>query len=297
MAYLWPEIANGAVRLGFIDAGPVRTRYIEAGGSTADEAVVFVHGTGGHLEAFTRNLLPHAEHFRTLALDMVGHGFSSKPDHDYEIRHYVRHLLDFLDATGVARAHLHGESLGGWIVAQFAIDHPERVASLTLNTAGGLNTDPAVMQRVYSVTMKAVAEASLQTVRARLEWLMHDPARVTDDLVELRYRIYTQPGFLKAMEHILCLQNMDIRMRNVLTDESLTRITAPTLIVWTDHDPTAPVATGERFQKAIAGSRLVIMDDCAHWPQWEKADAFNALHIDFLNGIETPVLGAVGGGR
>lgn len=297
MAYLWPEIANGAVRLGFIDAGPVRTRYVEAGDPTADEAVVFVHGTGGHLEAFTRNLLPHAEHFRTLALDMVGHGFSSKPDHDYEIRHYVTHLLDFLDATGVARAHLHGESLGGWIVAQFAIDHPERVASLTLNTAGGLNTDPAVMQRVYSVTMKAVAEASLATVRARLEWLMHDPARVTDDLVELRHRIYTQPGFLKAMEHILCLQNMDIRMRNVLTEESLTRITAPTLIIWTDHDPTAPIATGERFQKAIAGSRLVIMDDCAHWPQWEKADAFNALHLDFLNGVDAPALRAAGGGR
>jgi 2-hydroxy-6-oxonona-2,4-dienedioate hydrolase len=75
---------------------------------------------------------------------------------------------------------------------------------------------------------------------------------------------------------------MDIRMRNVLTDESLARINAPTLIIWTDHDPTAPVATGERFQRAIANSRLVVMDDCAHWPQWEKADEFNALHLEFL---------------
>ncbi len=241
---------------------------MEAGDANADEAVIFVHGTGGHREAFTRNLLPHGAAFRTIALDMIGHGFTEKPDHDYEIRHYVKHLLDFCDAIGVKRAHLHGESLGGWIVAQFAVEHPERVATLTLNTAGGLNTDPAVMQRVYSVTMKAVAEASPETVRARLEWLMHDKSRVTDDLVELRLRIYTQPGFLKAMEHILCLQNMDIRMRNVLTDESLARIKAPTLIIWTDHDPTAPVATGERFQRAITGSRLVIMDDCAHWPQW-----------------------------
>ncbi|CAN5185782.1 alpha/beta fold hydrolase [soil metagenome] len=298
MAYLWPEIANGTVRLGFIDAGGVRTRYVEAGDPDSDEAVIFVHGTGGHLEAFTRNLLPHAAVFRTLALDMVGHGFSSKPDHDYEIRHYVRHLLDFMDATGVARAHLHGESLGGWIVAQFAIDHPERVATLTLNTAGGLNTDPVVMQRVYNVTMKAVAEASLETVRARLEWLMNDPARVTDDLVELRHRIYTQPGFLTAMEHILCLQNMDIRMRNVLTDESLTRIGAPTLIIWTEHDPTAPIATGERFEAAIPDSRLVIMGDCAHWPQWEKADAFNALHLDLLCGqADVEAVRAAGGVR
>lgn len=282
MAFLWPELAAGAVRLGFVDAGGIRTRFLEAGEAEADEAVIFVHGTGGHLEAFARNLLPHAERFRTIALDMIGHGFSDKPDHDYEIRHYVRHLLDFCDAMGVRKAHLHGESLGGWIVAQFAIDHPDRVATLTLNTAGGLNTDPEVMKRVYTVTMKAVAEASPATVRARLEWLMNDPSRVTDDLVELRHRIYTQPGFKQAMEHILCLQNMDIRMRNVLSEETLSTIKAPTLVIWTDHDPTAPLETGQRFVDAIPDSRLVVMTDCAHWPQWEKADEFNALHLDFL---------------
>lgn len=281
--YLWPQLASGTIRLGYVQAGEIRTRYIEAGDPAAAEAVVFIPGTGGHLEAFARNILPHSEHFRTLALDMIGHGFSDKPDHDYEICHYVQHLLDFCDALGLGRIHVHGESLGGWIAAQFAIDHPDRTASLTLNTAGGLNTDPKVMERVYNVTMKAVAEASYDTVRARLEWLMNDPSRVTEDLIELRLAIYTQPGFLTAMKHILCLQNMDIRMRNVLTDESLSRILAPTLVIWTDHDPTAPVATGERFVAAIPNAEpLVVMDDCAHWPQWEKADKFNALHLDFL---------------
>jgi 2-hydroxy-6-oxonona-2,4-dienedioate hydrolase len=280
--FLWPEIAAGSLSLGHVDAGGVRTRFVEAGDLSAREAVIFVHGTGGHLEAFTRNILPHAEHFRTLALDMIGHGFSAKPDHNYEIRHYVRHLLDFCDAKGIERAHLHGESLGGWIVAQFAIDHPERVASLTLNTAGGLNTDPVVMRRVYDVTMKAVAEASLATVRARLEWLMNDPARVTDDLVELRHAIYTQPGFREAMEHILCLQQMDVRLRNVLSEASLATISAPTLVIWTDHDPTAPIETGHRFVNAIPNSRMIVMQDCAHWPQWEKALEFNDLHLEFL---------------
>ena len=262
--FLWPEIARGTVRLGYADAGGVRTRYVEAGDPSADEAVVFIPGTGGHLEAFTRNLLPHAEHHRTIALDMIGHGYTDKPDHDYEIKHYVSHLLDFCDALGLKRIHVHGESLGGWIAAQFAIDHPERVASLTLNTAGGLNTDPAVMQRVYAVTMKAVAEASPQTVRARLEWLMNDPTRVTDDLVELRLSIYTQPGFKRAMEHILCLQNMEIRMRNVLTDDTLAGIAAPTLVIWTDHDPTAPIATGERFVAAIPKAEPLVEIGRAH---------------------------------
>lgn len=280
--YLWPEIADGTVRLGFVRAGAIHTRYVEAGSASADEAVVFIHGTGGHLEAFHRNLLPHAEHYRTIALDMIGHGFSDKPDHDYEIRYYVQHLLDFCDALRLRRIHVHGESLGGWIAAQFAIDHPDRTATLTLNTAGGLNTDPKVMERVYSLTMKAVAEVSPETVRRRLEFLMHDKGMVTDDLAELRYRIYSQPGFVRAMEHILCLQHMETRMRNVLTEESLSRIKAPSLVIWTEHDPTAPVATGERFARAIPDARLVVMQDCAHWPQWEKPEEFNRLHLDFL---------------
>ncbi|MCI4643798.1 MAG: alpha/beta fold hydrolase [Hyphomonadaceae bacterium] len=286
MAFIWPEIAKGTIRLGYVDAGGIRTRYVEAGDPDADEAVIFIHGTGGHLEAFTRNLLPHAKHYRTIALDMIGHGYSDKPDHDYEIHHYVQHLLDFCDAVGIRKGHMHGESLGGWIAAQFAIDHPDRTASLTLNTAGGLNTNPKVMERVYNVTMNAVANASPETVRARLEWLMNAPERVTDDLVEMRLGIYTQPGFVQAMEHILCLQNMDIRMRNVLTEETLSKIEAETLVVWTDHDPTAPTQTGERFVSSIPNSRpLVVMTDCAHWPQWEKADEFNRLHLEFLASV------------
>lgn len=281
--YLWPEIAKGSLRLSYVDAGGIRTRYAEAGDASADEAIIFVPGTGGHLETFTRNLLPHGRKYRTIALDMLGHGYTDKPDHDYEISHYVKHLIDFSDALGLKRIHVHGESLGGWIAAQLAIDHPDRVASLTLNTAGGLNTDPVVMERVYNVTMKAVAQANPETVRARLEWLMNDPKRVTDDLVELRLAIYTQTGFLRAMEHILCLQRMEVRMRNVLTVSSLAVIKAPTLVIWTDHDPTAPVAVGERFCAAIPNAApLVIMQDCAHWPQWEKPDEFNQLQLAFL---------------
>ncbi len=76
---------------------------------------------------------------------------------------------------------------------------------------------------------------------------------------------------------------MDIRMRNVLTDKSLSRIKAPALVIWTDHDPTAPIAIGERFCAAIPNAEpLVVMVDCAHWPQWEKADDFNRLHLAFL---------------
>jgi 2-hydroxy-6-oxonona-2,4-dienedioate hydrolase len=129
-----------------------------------------------------------------------------------------------------------------------------------------------------------VRNASLETVRKRLEWLVHDPRDIPDDLVELRHSIYVQPGFDRAMENILCLQFMDVRMRNVLTDESLSKIQSNTLVIWTDHDPTAPVATGERFVKAIPNAQLVVLEGCAHWPQWEATERFNKLHIDFLLG-------------
>ena len=279
---LWPEVANGSFSLGFKQAGAIRTRVLEAGSS--GEPVIFIHGTAGHLEAYQRNILAHAERYRVLALDMIGHGFTDKPDHPYEIKHYVRHLKDVIDAYGFERVHLSGESLGGWIVAQFAIEHPERVGKLVLNTAGGLNTDPAVMTRLREISLKAVQEPTRENVRKRLEWLVHDRAHVTEDLVDMRYRIYTQPGFAKAMENILCLQIMDIRERNILTDEALSRIQAPTLVVWTDHDPTAGIPVGERFARVIPNARLTVFEGCAHWPQYEDAERFNNEHMAFLAG-------------
>ena len=277
---LWPELAAGAFRMHYVDAGPIRTRCLESGGGEA--AIVLLHGVGGHLEAYNRNMLALGERYRVYAIDMVGHGFSDKPDHDFEIRHYVDHLADFMDAVGLERAHIAGESLGGWVAARFAIDRPDRVDKLVLNTAGGLVADEAVMERIRDLSLKAVREATRESVRKRLEWLMHDPAAVTDDLVAMRYAIYTQPGFVQAMERILCLQTMDIRRRNMFSDDDLRAIAAPTLVVWTSHDPTGAVEVGEKFARLIPDARLEVMQDCGHWPQFEDAAEFNRLVLDFL---------------
>jgi 2-hydroxy-6-oxonona-2,4-dienedioate hydrolase len=279
-ATLWPQLMAGRFKIHNVMAGGINTRCLEAGEGT--DAIVLLHGSGGHLETYTRNILPLAERYRVYAIDMVGHGFTDKPDHGYEIRHYVDHLADFMDAVGLERAPLAGESLGGWAAAQFAVDHPDRVGKLILNTAGGLIANQAVMQRIYDLSMKAVAEASRETVRARLEWLMHDPAVVTDDLVETRLAIYTQPGFARAMEHILCLQIMDIRVPNLLDEDQLRGIAAPTLVVWTSHDPTGAVEVGQKFADLIPDAELVVMDGCGHWPQYEDAPRFNRLVMDFL---------------
>lgn len=278
---LWPELAQGSFSLGYVDVHGIRTRCLSAGRGDGPP-LIFLHGSGGHLEAYQRNILPHAEHMRVFAIDMLGHGFTDKPDHDYEIVHYVDHLAAFCDTQGFQRVFLSGESLGGWVAARFAIQHPERVAKLVLNTSGGLTADLAVMERLRTLSLNAVRHPDREAVRKRLEWLMHDPKIVTDDLVEMRYRIYTQPGAERMMEHIVSLQIMEIRRRNMIPIADLKRIEAPTLVIWTDHDPTGKVDVGETFAREIPDARLIVMTECGHWPQYEDAATFNRVHLEFL---------------
>jgi 2-hydroxy-6-oxonona-2,4-dienedioate hydrolase len=279
---LWPELAGGSFSLGYIMAGPIRTRLMRAG--EHGEPLLLLHGVGGHLEAYNRNIVAHGEHFRTVAIDMIGHGFSDKPDRDYELPDYVEHVRDVCDALGFDRVHISGESLGGWVAVKFAAAYPERVNKLVLNTAGGLTANPTVMAAIKQKTLAAVADASYETVKARLEWLMHDAQSVTADLIEMRYAIYRQPGFLATMARIMCLQDMEIRRRNLITDDELRGIRAKTLVVWTTHDPTGAVEVGERFAGTIPDAELFVMDHCGHWPQFEDAPTFNSRHIAFLKG-------------
>lgn len=278
---LWSAIADGEIRLFPVNANGIRTRCVEAG--RGDNTVILLHGIGGHLEAYMRNLLPHAAAgLRVLAIDMLGHGFTSKPVRDYEIADYVEHLRDVMDALGIARAHISGESLGGWVAARFAATYPERVDRLVLNTAGGLIADPRVMERLRTLSLNAVRDADRTAVRKRLEFLMLDPGVVTEDLVESRLAVYKTPGMLAAMESIMCLQDMEIRLRNLLTQEELAKIVAKTLVLWTTHDPTASVEVGKRLAAMVAGSEFVVMDKCGHWPQYEDPNTFNQIHIEFL---------------
>ncbi len=277
---LWSAIAGGTVTLRYVNAGGVRTRVLEAG--NGPRTLVLLHGISGHLEAYMRNILPHAEHFRVMAIDMLGHGFTDKPDRNYEIDDYVDHLKDFIDAIGEETIHLSGESLGGWVAARFAARYPERIDRLVLNTAGGMIADPKVMERLRTLSLAAVRSPDREATRKRLEFLMLDPSVVTEDLVEARFGVYRLPGMIQAMERIMCLQDMDVRQRNMLTPEELGRIQADTLVLWTTHDPTASVEVGQRLADLIHNSHFVVMENCGHWPQYEDPDTFNRIHIDFL---------------
>jgi 2-hydroxy-6-oxonona-2,4-dienedioate hydrolase len=279
----WTDLRAGSFEQGYLQAGDIRTRYLHSGEAT-QPTLVLLHGVGGHAETYTRNLIEHAEHFSTYSIDMVGHGFSSKPDYNYEIDVYVEHLRDVIDALGCDEIYLSGESLGGWVAARFALKYPERLRRMVLNTCGGATLNLEVMQRIKTLTMAAVSEPTWETVKARLEWLMADPATVTDDLVACRQAIYKQPGMRDAMARIMCLQEMEIRKRNNLTDADWAAIQTETLVLWTDKDPTAAVDVGEKIAGLIPNASFALMTECGHWPQFEDPPTFNKIHLDFLLG-------------
>jgi 2-hydroxy-6-oxonona-2,4-dienedioate hydrolase len=280
---VWSDLQGVPFSQGYLAAGGVRTRYLRAG-DPGKPVLMLLHGSGGHAEAYVRNLEAHAEHFWTWSIDMLGHGYTDKPHHRLEVAHYVEHLMAVLDEIDVDRVYLSGESLGGWVAARAAIDHPDRINRLVLNTAGGSQADLEVMQRIVTLSMAAAENPTWETVAARIKWLMADKSKNYDDIVASRQRVYRQPGFVAAMSDIMALQDPAIRARNLLGPAEYGAITAPTLVLWTTDDPTADVTEGRRIASMIPGARFEVMPGCGHWPQYEDAKTFNRLHLDFLLG-------------
>ena len=128
---VWSDLQGVAFEQGYLDAAGVRTRYLRAGDPNKP-VLMLLHGSGGHAEAYVRNLAAHAEHFWTWSIDMLGHGYTDKPGHPLEVSHYVDHLTAVLRTIGADRVYLSGESLGGWVAARTAVDHPDVVERLVL---------------------------------------------------------------------------------------------------------------------------------------------------------------------
>ncbi|MEV7859618.1 alpha/beta fold hydrolase [Streptomyces hirsutus] len=276
---IWTDLTGTGFELSYAPVKGTRTRVLRAG---EGEAVVMLHGTSGHLEAFVRNVPDMAEHFELHALDMLGHGYTDNPGGDLRIPRYVRHVLDYLDSRGIERAHFVGESLGGWVAGRLAADHPERVGRLVLVAPGGTVANPEVMDRIRTSTKAAVTSDDRDLTRRRLELLMHDPVNVSEELVDVRHAIYHRPEFVAGIDELLCLQKMENRTEDLLSPEQMARIAAPTLIVWGAQNPFGDVPEAHRMQQSISGSALEIFPECGHWPQHEHADRFNKLALEFL---------------
>ncbi|WP_348789767.1 alpha/beta hydrolase [Leifsonia sp. NPDC080035] len=282
MVTFWEAVADLPHRLQYIEVGPWLTRVLDVGGG--DDVVVLANGTSGHIEAWTQNIRALVEAgFRVVAYDYPGHGYTTPTDHDLEIPEYEEHLLGLITAMRLGRVHLAGESLGGWIAVKFAAHHPHKLRSLILSAPGGRVVGEQQVDKAQSVSMRAVTDPTFENVKKRLQVVIHDPEKITDELVRVRKAIYSQDPTGENMAHISVLRQPETRWRNRVTDEDFAAIPVPTLFVWTDHEPTGDADEGRRLAALIPRGEFLLVEDAAHWPQWEDPDAFNAAAVDFLS--------------
>jgi 2-hydroxy-6-oxonona-2,4-dienedioate hydrolase len=286
MKSIWNTLQGVEFKQGFVDAGGVRTRVIEAG---EGPPLIFLHGTGGHAEAYLKNIESHAKHFHVYAIDMVGHGYSDMPDIGYHMQCYVDFMRDFLDGIGADKAFISGESLGATVASWFALAYPDRVHKIVMNTGMMLPPDEAGAKELEDLlerSRKATGSPDRDAVRARLRWLVYREESVTDELVECRFQIYSQPG-RAAVIRTIAEQSIGALLdpkeqKKWYTPELLTKLSCPTLVLWTRHNPGQLVHLAEEGAGLIPDSELVILEESAHWPQWEEPEEFNRVHIDYL---------------
>lgn len=284
---LWSQIADRPHVLEFPEVAGIRTRVLRVGEENAERGtILMLAGTTGHLEAFTHNIRALSERYRVLAYDYPGHGYSTLVEGSLEIKDYADHLLALVEHYGLEKPHLCGESLGGWIALKVVPQHPEVFGSVILSAPGGRMIPPAKLNGTQSVSADAVAQPTWENVKRRLGVVIHDEAAISDELVAVRQAIYAQPGFVASAKAIAALRTPEIRERNAVDDSDYARQPLPTLLVWTDNEPSGSPEVGAHLAELLPKGRFVLAEGAAHWPQWERPEVFNAAVLDFLESLE-----------
>jgi len=278
---VWTELLDTPFRQAWIDAGGLKTRFIQAG-DPSKPPLVMLHGTAGSLENFAANIAAHARHFNCIAFDMIGSGMTDKPDYDYETDHYVTHAVDFLNALRVKKASVIGLSLGARVASRLAIDHPEMVEKLILLSATAYFPAKPIQDDIRRSRSAATANPTWDSIFEIFKGLFHDPNKVWDDLIATRLAIYSRADMKAAMPHILALLDPTVYNRNRIPDDDWKRLRAPTLIVAAVDHQDVFLDTARTVVKLIPNSRILEMKHCSHWPQMEDAETFNRYSLEFL---------------
>ena len=249
-----------------------KIHYVEAG---SGPTVILLHGLGGSTQVWQFNITPLAEKFHVVVPDQIGFGKSDKPLVNYRIRTYVDFLDQFCKELKIERASLVGNSMGGWIAAAFTAAFPDRVDKLVLVDAAGY-TPPKDLDTRLFFALNPTTREGMKVLSAKI---FYNKAFQTDAAIDaaMAARFAAGDGFT-----IKSITESIIRGEDFL-DDTVKTIKRPTLIVWGREDGLTPVADAERFQKDIAGSKLIVFDQCGHVPNIEKAGEFNAAVLKFLS--------------
>ena len=269
------DLRSGA----FVDAGGISTHYHDAGEGAP---VVLLHGSGPGVSAWAnwQHTLPTlARTSRVLAPDLVGYGATQRPDDvRYSLRTWTDHVWAFLDALGLERVSIVGNSLGGRLALQMAEDDSSRLDRLVLMGSPGVGmtiTDGLKALRAY--------EPSPENMRQLLtKYFAVDTTIITDELVHIRYEASAAPGAHEAYR-LMYFDPQHAGNELAITEAQVRAVNVPTLLVHGREDKVVPADVSWRMVNLLPDADLHVFARCGHWTQIERADEFNALVDQFLH--------------
>ena len=258
------------------------------------EPIIFLHSWGPGCTSWItwHKVLPaFAKHFRCIAMDLPNYAKTGPVV--YEVKGSVHRFqadmaIALMDALGIERAHIVGNSQGGQTAMEFAYMHPDRINKLVWGD-GHLNAGPGsyLMSNLPEEGIRAGIEYSKDPTRERmrrfLELNIDDQSLITEELIEYLYQMDTgRPDIVAARQAVK--PSTDPYPDNV---NECKNIKAPTLIVWGRNDRTCTFELGIMALNVTPDSRLVVLKDTGHWPPFEKPAEYVGAVLPFLLGYET----------
>ena len=257
-----------------IQANDIQINY-ELSGRDDAPVVMLSHSLASSLVMWNPQLDVLESKFKVLRYDTRGHGDSDAPEGKYTLELLAADAVALMDALGIDAVHFVGLSMGGMIGQNLALDHGNRLKSLTLCDTAAVMPDEA--QPIWQQRIAAAREKGLQDqVDETLErWFTPEYLSQNSPQVEMiRRQILATPvvGYIGCSEAIRYLDNL----------KRLSEIDIPTLIIVGEEDPGTPVAASEAMQDRISGSKLVVLPDARHLSNIEQSGAFNEALMEFL---------------
>jgi pimeloyl-ACP methyl ester carboxylesterase len=270
-----PEVGQSA------DANGIKTNYLEGG--TGDNHVVLVHGSGPGVSSYSnwRLVIPGlADDFHVVAPDMVGFGYTDRPDGiDYNVQTWADQTVGLMDTLGIRRAHLVGNSFGGSIALRIATQHPDRVDKLVL--MGSMGVDFPITEGLDAVWGY---EPSFENMRKIMDYFAYSRELVNDELAEVRYRASIQPGFQESFGSMFPAPRQRWVEAMTTPEEQLRKLPHRTLVMHGREDQVIPLSTSYKLEELLDNADLAVFSHCGHWSMIERTADFNRLVRDFFLG-------------
>jgi 2-hydroxymuconate-semialdehyde hydrolase len=268
-----PEIAGSVIAAG------IRTNVHDIG---SGHPVLLIHGSGPGVSAWAnwRLVMPElAQQARVIAPDMVGFGFTDRPaGQQYDMAAWVAQAVGVLDALGIEKTDLVGNSFGGALALALTIRHPQRVRRLVL--MGSVGVPFPITKGLDDVWGY---EPSFENMRRIMDVFAYDRNLVNDELARLRYEASIRPGFQESFSAMFPAPRqrwVDAMASNV---EDIKTLPHETLVIHGREDKVIPLDTSLTLAQWIPNAQLHVYGKCGHWTQIEHAARFARLVGDFLN--------------